>query len=335
MNPDVLPGQSFPLGTTVYPGGVNFCVFSKNCEALELLLFDDADDPQPARVIRLDPERNKTFYYWHVSVSGIGAGQLYGYRAYGPFAPEQGHRFDGMKVLLDPYAQAVVVGANYAREAAARPGDNCAHALKGVVVDPSTYDWEGDVPLRLPYADSVIYELHVRGFTRHPNSGISPAKRGTYAGLLEKIPYLKALEVTAVEETRIYPRSSAFEALLAKVYIELWELQDNPRMFANRVETFVSVFLPTMFQTRIRDEKKFPGLSEKLDEMKAKIETLKQAKTDADPFTVEAIDDWGIPTEEMEFAREVWHAVVDVLTDAGFNFPMAKEAAPREMGRWK
>lgn len=138
-----------------------------------------------------------------------------------------------------------------------------------------------------------------------------------------------------MEETRIYPRSSAFEALLAKVYIELWELQDNPRMFANRVETFVSVFLPTMFQTRIRDEKKFPGLSEKLDEMKAKIETLKQAKTDADPFTVEAIDDWGIPTEEMEFAREVWHAVVDVLTDAGFNFPMAKEAAPREMGRWK
>jgi glycogen operon protein len=199
MNPDVLPGQSFPLGATVYPGGVNFCVFSKNCEALELLLFDEAADPRPARVIRLDPERNKTFYYWHVFVPEVGEGQLYGYRAYGPFAPEEGHRFDGMKVLLDPYARAVVGGANYVREAAARPGDNCAHALKGVVVDPSTYDWEGDVPLHLPYADSVIYELHIGGFTRHPNSGLSPAKRGTYAGVVEKIPYLKALGVTAVE----------------------------------------------------------------------------------------------------------------------------------------
>jgi len=199
MNPDVLSGQSFPLGATVYPGGVNFCVFSKNCEALELLLFDDADAPRPARVIQLDPEWNKTFYYWHVFVPSIGAGQFYGYRAYGPFAPEQGHRFDGKKVLLDPYARAVVVGANYVREAAARPGDNCAHALKGVVVDPSAYDWEGDVPLRLPYADSVIYELHVGGFTRHSNSGVSPAKRGTYPGLVKKIPYLKALGVTAVE----------------------------------------------------------------------------------------------------------------------------------------
>ncbi|MFB0533890.1 MAG: glycogen debranching protein GlgX [Anaerolineae bacterium] len=199
MNPDVLPGQSFPLGATVYAGGVNFCVFSKNCDALELLLFDDADDPRPARTIRLDPTRNKTFYYWHVFVPGIGAGQLYGYRAYGPFAPEQGHRFDGTKVLLDPYARAVAVGANYARQAAARPGDNCAHALKGVVVDPSGYDWEGDAPLRLPYADSVIYELHVGGFTRHPSSSVSPAERGTYAGLVEKIPYLKALGVTAVE----------------------------------------------------------------------------------------------------------------------------------------
>ena len=101
MNPDVLPGQSFPLGATVYPSGVNFCVFSKNCEALELLLFDNADDPRPAQIIPLGPERNKTFYYWHVFVPSIGAGQLYGYRAYGPFAPEQGHRFDGTKVLLD------------------------------------------------------------------------------------------------------------------------------------------------------------------------------------------------------------------------------------------
>jgi len=199
MDADALPGQSFPLGATVYPGGVNFCVFSKNCEAMELLLFEDADDARPARLIRLDPKRNRTYYYWHVFVPGIGAGQLYGYRAYGPFAPSRGYRFDGAKVLLDPYARAVVVGSNYDREAATRPGDNCAHAMKCVVVDPSAYDWEGDIPLGLPYASTVIYELHIGGFTRHPSSGVSPERRGTYAGLIEKIPYLQSLGITAVE----------------------------------------------------------------------------------------------------------------------------------------
>jgi isoamylase len=196
---DVLPGQSFPLGATVYPNGVNFCIFSRNSRALELLLFDNDDDPQPSRIIRLDPQQNRTFYYWHGLVPGIGAGQLYGFRAYGPFAPEAGHRFDSTKVLLDPYARAVVVEPNYSRAAAARPGDNCAHALKSVVVDPNAYDWEGDMPLRLPYASTVIYELHVGGFTRHPNSGLAPEKRSTYAGLMTKIPYLKELGITAVE----------------------------------------------------------------------------------------------------------------------------------------
>jgi isoamylase len=199
VNPDISPGQSFPLGATVRPGGVNFCVFSKNCQALELLLFDEADDPRPARVIQLDPKQNKTFYYWHAFVPSLGAGQVYAYRAHGPFDPGRGHRFDGTKVLLDPYARAVVVGERYAREAAIGPGDNCAQAMRGVVMDPSDYDWEGDIPLRLPYAGSAIYELHVGGFTRHPSSGVPPARRGTYAGLAEKIPYLKALGITAVE----------------------------------------------------------------------------------------------------------------------------------------
>jgi len=192
-------GQSFPLGATVYPTGVNFCVFSRNCEALELLLFDDPAEARPARVIRLDPKRNKTFYYWHAFVPGIGAGQVYGYRAYGPYVPERGYFFDGQKVLLDPYTRAVANSAHYDRGAACRRGDNCATALKSVVVDSAQYDWEGDLPLAHPYGGSVIYELHVRGFTRHPNSGLPPEKRGTYAGLIEKIPYLKNLGITAVE----------------------------------------------------------------------------------------------------------------------------------------
>ena len=199
MELHVLPGQSFPLGATVYPHGVNFAVFSKNCDAVELLLFDDADDGWPAHVIRLDPDRNRTFYYWHVFLTGIEAGQLYGYRVYGPYAPELGLRFDGTKLLLDPYTLAVAVGANYDRDAARRPGDNCAHAMKSVVVDPHAYDWEGDLPLDRPYASSVIYEMHVGGFTRHPNSGVAPEKRGTFAGVIEKIPYLKSLGITAVE----------------------------------------------------------------------------------------------------------------------------------------
>ncbi|MDX2242208.1 MAG: glycogen debranching protein GlgX [Leptolyngbyaceae cyanobacterium bins.302] len=196
---DIQPGRSFPLGATVYPDGVNFCIYSKSGEAIELLLFDAPDDPKPSRVIAFDPKQNRTFYYWHIFVAGIQAGQVYAYRVYGPYAPEKGHRFDGEKVLLDPYARAVVGWEHYSREAAIRPGDNCAQALRSVVFDPTTYDWEGDVPLGIPYSKTVIYEMHVAGFTRHPNSGVEEAKRGTYAGLIEKIPYLKSLGISAIE----------------------------------------------------------------------------------------------------------------------------------------
>ncbi len=197
MPSDTLPGRSYPIGATVHPDGVNFCVFSKNCTALELLLFDDIDAPRPARIIQLDPLRNKTFYYWHVFVSGLRAGQLYGYRAYGPFQPHEGFRFDPGKVLLDPYGRGVMLGDKYDRQAAMRPGDNCARAMKSVVVDPTAYDWEGDVSLEYPCSGTVIYELHVGGFTKHPSSGVS--RPGTYLGLIEKIPYLKSLGVTTIE----------------------------------------------------------------------------------------------------------------------------------------
>lgn len=131
-------------------------------------------------------------------------------------------------------------------------------------------------------------------------------------------------------ETRIFPRSSAFEALLARVYLELWELQDNPAMFARRVETFVGVFLPTMFQDRLNA--KFPHLGEKMEQMEAEIDRLERLKLSTDPFTADAIERGSIPSEEADFAREIWHAVVDILTDAGFNFPMAV-AKPRRMMR--
>jgi glycogen operon protein len=192
-------GKSYPLGASVRPGGVNFSLYSKNGVAVELLLFDGVDDPRPARVIALDPVRNRTQHYWHVFVPGLEPGQLYGYRVTGPSDPQRGLRFDPDKVLLDPYGRGVATPAGYSRQAASGPGPNTAVAMKSVVADLSRYDWEGDVPLNRPFARTVIYEMHVGGFTRHASASVAPEKRGTYAGLIEKIPYLQDLGVTAVE----------------------------------------------------------------------------------------------------------------------------------------
>jgi isoamylase len=196
---DVASGASAPLGATVLPGGVNFSVFSKHAALLELLLFDDGNAAQPARIIPLRADQHRTYHYWHAFVPGVKPGQVYAYRAHGTFDPDRGLRFDAEKVLIDPYGLVVAVPAAYDRWAAARPGDNVAVAMKSVVADPERYDWEGDLPLRRPFAETVIYELHVGGFTRHPSSGVAIDKRGTYAGLIEKIPYLKDLGITAVE----------------------------------------------------------------------------------------------------------------------------------------
>jgi len=192
-------GSPSPVGATLRPGGVNFSLYSRNATGVELLLFDSADDAMPARVIRIDPGSNLTYHYWHVFVPGIQAGQLYGYRVWGPFDPGNGLRFDPMKVLLDPYGRGVVVPKRYDRAAAVRAGDDAAVAMKSVVVDPDAYDWQGDTRPQHPASRSIIYEMHVRGFTQHPSSGISEIKRGTYAGVVEKIPYLQELGVTAVE----------------------------------------------------------------------------------------------------------------------------------------
>jgi glycogen operon protein len=198
-DPVVGSGRSSPLGATFGAGGVNFSIYSRSASAVELLFFDHDDDTLPARIIKISPVTNRTSHYWHVFVEGVKPGQLYGYRAHGPFDPATGMRFQPDKVLLDPYGRGVVVPANYSREAARLEGDNCATAMKSVVVDPRGYDWEGDTPIQRPASKTIIYEMHVRGFTRHPSSGLSEQTRGTYAGLIEKIPYLQQLGITAVE----------------------------------------------------------------------------------------------------------------------------------------
>ncbi|MGO9014095.1 MAG: glycogen debranching protein GlgX [Dissulfurispiraceae bacterium] len=199
MSANIANSRSYPLGSVVYPAGVNFSVYSKSASAMELLLFDNADDAKPSRVIRLDPKTNSTYHYWHVFVPGIGHGQIYAYRAYGPSEHSKGFRFDPEKVLLDPYAKAVAVPEVYDRLKASLPGDNCATAMKNIVMDLRGYDWQDDMPLKRPFSKTVIYEMHVGGFTRHRSSGIQPEIRGTYAGVTQKIPYLKDLGVTAVE----------------------------------------------------------------------------------------------------------------------------------------
>src|SRR6266478_6017132 len=192
-------GRSSPLGATVLPGGVNFSVFSRNASSVELLLFNREDEIQPEGMFTIDPATNRTDHYWHVFVPNVRPGQLYGYRVDGPFDPASGMRFDASKVLLDPYGRGVVVPRNYSRGAARLEGDNDSTAMKSVVVDSGSYDWEGDTPLQRPASRTIIYEMHVAGFTRHPNSGVSKKTRGTYAGLIEKIPYLQKLGITAVE----------------------------------------------------------------------------------------------------------------------------------------
>jgi glycogen operon protein len=192
-------GQPSPLGAIVSDGGVNFSLFSRTAGGVELLLFDREDAAQPSRSVLLDPVKNRTYHYWHTFVPGVEAGQLYAYRIHGPSEPAMGLRFDPAKVLLDPYGRGVVTPAEYTPDAARRRGDNAAAAMKSVVVDPAAYDWEGDAPLRRPSARTVVYEMHVKGFTRNPNSGVKEHLRGTYAGLAEKIPYLKDLGITTVE----------------------------------------------------------------------------------------------------------------------------------------
>ena len=195
---------SYPLGATIVPGGANFSVFSRGASSVELLLFERQDDSHVARVISLDPAVNRTYHYWHAFVPGVRPGQIYGYRVNGPWDPANGMRFDPSKVLLDPYARAVAVPKDYSRDAILKKSDGTVAAMKSVVVDSHTYDWEGDVPLKRPSSRTVIYEMHVRGFTRHPNSGVKDNLRGTYAGLIEKIPYLQELGITAVELLPIF-----------------------------------------------------------------------------------------------------------------------------------
>ena len=194
-------GAPHPLGATVKHDGVNFSVYSGDATGIELLLFEKHDSPQPFQVIHLEPSKNKTFHFWHIFVKGLKAGAHYALRVKGPWVPNAGLRYNRNKVLIDPYSR----GNNdkvWNRANACDDSDNVATSFRSVVIDPTDYDWEGDQPLNRPIADTIIYELHVGGFTRSPSSGVKHG--GTFQGLIEKISYLKRLGVTAVELMPIF-----------------------------------------------------------------------------------------------------------------------------------
>jgi len=190
-------GQPHPIGATVMDDGVNFSLFSRSATAVELLIFDRYDDRVPRQVVPLDPRSHRTFDYWHAHVQGAGAGMIYGYRVHGPDAPHEGQRFDPDKVLVDPYARAIVYGDNFSHANACSDGANVESAMKSLVVDSSDYDWEGVERPRVEPTERIIYEMHVRGFTKDPSSGTR--QPGTFDALVEKIPYLLDLGVTTIE----------------------------------------------------------------------------------------------------------------------------------------
>lgn len=189
-------GHPRPLGATVSRDGVNFALYARHATGVEILLFEHAHDDRPIWSYRFDPDANRTYDYWHVFIEGVRGGQFYAYRVDGPFEARQGHRYNHNKVLVDPYARGYVMDY-YSRVEACHPHDNLNTAPKSVVIDLSDYDWEGDQPINRPLHETIIYEMHVRGFTRDSSSHVKHP--GTYSGVIEKIPHLVDLGVTAVE----------------------------------------------------------------------------------------------------------------------------------------
>ncbi len=212
---DIRGGAPLPLGAHREDDGVNFAIFSRRATGVRLEFYDHPDDAEPARMLELDPAYHRTGDVWHIWVQGVRPGQLYGYRIAGPYQPEAGHRFNPHKLLLDPLAEAVTYHGDWdftpalgydldapddpdeeARDLTYSEHDN-AGAMPKSIFTSEHFDWGDDERLKRPLAETIIYETHVRGLTIHESSGV--AHPGTYRGLIEKIPYLQELGITAVE----------------------------------------------------------------------------------------------------------------------------------------
>ena len=191
------PGSRFPFGVTSDGEKTNFSIGAPHSTGAELLLFENAESREPFQVVVLDPAVNRTYTFWHVCVYGLPSVVFYAWRIDGPPGDRTtGFRFDRQKVLSNPRACAVS-DRLWDRRRACLPGDNTAASMRCIAVRDDDYDWEGDRTIRRPAEQSVIYEMHVGGFTRHPSSGVRHP--GTFSGVIEKIPYLRELGITDVE----------------------------------------------------------------------------------------------------------------------------------------
>ncbi len=195
----VTSGHRYPAGATVSADGTNFCIFSRHASAVQLLLYEKPDSSTPFQVIDLDPIENRNFFFWHVFVEGmIGKEKIsYTWKVDGPENGDPGHKFDPSLELLDPWARGVTDALwqrKYNRDPEQKKG---AISMRAMVLPENSYDWEGDEPLQHTSEKEIIYELHVGGFTRHSSAEVEHP--GTFSGIIEKIPYLQDLGVTAVE----------------------------------------------------------------------------------------------------------------------------------------
>ena len=204
-NRTLAKGLFYPLGANLSEEGTNFALYSQNATGVFLLLFDRADG-EPTDIIQLE---NRIQFVWHCFVRGIKAGQLYAFKVRGPFDPSRGLRFNENKLLLDPYAKAVTGkcfnkdnlllaydAMSASQDLSFDARDSTAAFPKCIVID-DRFDWQGDAPPNIPLEAGIIYEVHLKGFTAHPSSGVK--NPGMYLGFIEKIPYLRDLGITAVE----------------------------------------------------------------------------------------------------------------------------------------
>ncbi len=194
----VTPGHPLPIGVQDCCDGFNFAVFSRDAERVELMLFEGPSDAEPIATFDLDTAHHRTGDIWHALIDGVRWGQAYAYRVYGPWAPEQGHRFDSSVLLLDPYALAVALPEGNRIGMRPEPAGSARPIMGGrSVCVRRRFDWQGTMRPRTPWSKTVIYETHVRGLTIHPSArAVHP---GSFLGVVEKIPYLLELGITAVE----------------------------------------------------------------------------------------------------------------------------------------
>ncbi|WOL19778.1 hypothetical protein Cni_G28580 [Canna indica] len=194
---EVLAGSPAPLGATACDGGVNFAIYSSKATAAALCLFTIADltANKVTEEVVLDPSVNKTGNIWHVFLRGELDDMVYGYKLDGKFSPREGQYFDYSRILLDPYAKAVISRGEYG---VLGPGEDCWPQMTGMIpISSNEFDWEGDLPLQYHQKDLVVYEMHVRGFTKHESSGTDSP--GTYLSVIKKLDHLKELGVNCIE----------------------------------------------------------------------------------------------------------------------------------------